>query len=128
MFLSKIKTIFREGKMRKKIIAITLLSLLALGGCTNSQTKMLVEQQNQEVLALQETKKAILARPTKNAQELLQKKAELKVINDEIAAAQAAQAKAQEIQNQKTSNTVKGVLTGVGAAIGTAATIYQITK
>ena len=29
--------------MRKKIIAITLLSLLALGGCTNSQTKMLVE-------------------------------------------------------------------------------------
>lgn len=89
---------------------------------------MLVEQQNQEVLALQETKKAILARPTKNAQELLQKKAELKVINDEIAAAQAAQAKAQEIQNQKTSNTVKGVLTGVGAAIGTAATIYQITK
>ena len=119
--------IYLGGKM-KKIITVLLLTTIFLGGCTNSQTQQLVEQQNSEVMALQEAKKAILARPTKNAQELLQKKAELKVINDEIKAAQEAQAKAQDIQNQKTNNTIKGVLTGVGAAIGTAATIHQITK
>lgn len=114
--------------MKKRMICIGLLTLLMFGGCTNSQTKMLIEQQNQEVLALQETKRAILARETKNAQELLQKKAELKIINDEIAAAQAAQANAQAIQNQKTGNVVKGVLTGVGAIAGTAAAIYQLTR
>ena len=112
----------------KKIITVLLLTTIFLGGCTNSQTQQLVEQQNSEVMALQEAKKAILARPTKNAQELKQKKAELKVIKDEIKAAQEAKAKAQDIQNQKTNNTIKGVLTGVGAAIGTAATIHQITK
>lgn len=113
--------------MKKKIAVFILLGAI-FGGCTNSQTKMLVEQQNSEVIALQEVKRSIMMRKTNNAQELLQKKAELKIVNDEIKAAQDAQAKAQAIQNQKTNNTVKGVLTGVGAVIGTAATIHNIVN
>ena len=112
----------------KKIAITILLPLMILGGCTNSQTAMLVEQQNNEVLQLQQTRNAILARPTKNAKELLQKKAELKLVNDQIKASQEAQAKAQAIENEKTNNTIKGVITGVGAVIGTAATINHIVK
>lgn len=114
--------------MKRKIGAISLLVTLILGGCTNSQTKMLVEQQNAEVLALQETKRAILMREAKTAEEVMRKKVDLKMINDEIEAAQKAQANAQQIQNEKTTNAVKGVLTGVGAVIGTAVTVHELTK
>ena len=112
----------------KKSVLLTLLVGMFLTGCTNNQTKQLVEQQNKEVIALQQLKMQVLARPTKNAQELLQKKAELKVIDDEIKSAQAAQANAQQIENEKNSNMIKNVITGTGAVIGTAFTIHELTK
>lgn len=114
--------------MKKIVSSVILLTLLSLAGCSNNQTKMLVQQQNQEVLQLQNIKNQILMRPTKNARELLQKKAELKVVNDEIVAAQKAQSNAQQISNEQTNNNVKGVLTGVGAILGTAAVLDNILK
>lgn len=113
----------------KKITSIILLALsLGITGCTNSQTKMLIEQQNQEVLALQKMKMDILGRPTKDAYEMKRKQADLALIESQIKAAQAAQAKAQEIQNQKTNNVIKGAVTGTAAVLGTAAVIHNITK
>ena len=114
--------------MKKIISSVILLTLLSLTGCANNQTKMLVQQQNQEVLQLQKVKNDILMRPTRNAKELLQKKAELKIVNDEIVSAQKAQANAQQISNEQTNNNVKGVLTGVGAVLGTIAVIDNVLK
>lgn len=115
--------------MKKTLTSgILLVMLLAGSGCTNSQTGRLVEQQNAEVLALQSTKRQILLEDANTPEALLRKKAKLKIVNDEIRAAQNAQMNAQTIQNQKTDNTVKGVLTGVGALVGTAAVIHNITK
>lgn len=116
-----------KGDKMKKLLLGCLL-VLGLIGCTNSQTAALVEQQNAEVLALQQMRRQILLRPTRNAQELAYKKAELKMIDDEIRATQYAQYNAQQIQSQKTNNAVKGVITGVGAVLGTAATIHHITR
>lgn len=105
-----------------------LLLTLVVGGCTNTQTGRLVEQQNAEVISLQNTKRQILLENANSAEALLRKKAKLKIINDEIKAAQTAQMNAQKIQNQKTDNTVKGVLTGIGAVAGTAALIHNLTR
>lgn len=115
--------------MRKTLTSSILLVMLLIGsGCTNSQTGRLVEQQNSEILALQSVKRQILLENANTPEALLKKKAKLKIVNDEIRSAQGTQLSAQSIQNQKTDNTVKNVLTGVGALAGTVAIIHNLTK
>lgn len=112
----------------KKIIGVLLVSLMLFVGCTNSETGRFVEQQNSEVVALQEMRRSILARPASTAEELSKKQAELKIVNEQIAATQGAQRNAQTIQDRKLNNLIKGTITGAGAVLGTAAVIHNVTK
>ncbi|MGL4652622.1 hypothetical protein [Cetobacterium sp.] len=113
----------------KKIINIFLIVLsLTVSGCANSQTKMMVEQQNQEIMALQKMKMDILARPSKDHVEMTRKQADLALVESQIKQAQQAQAKAQAIENQKNNNMLKNIIVGTTAVVGTAAVIHNATN
>lgn len=114
--------------MKKRIVAITLLLALALGGCTPSSTAVMRENQNSEIAMLQEVKRTILLRPANTPKEMLSKKADLKMVEDQIASAMNVQQNAQNIQNQKTSNVLKSVVTGVTAVGAAAYGVHQLTK
>lgn len=113
--------------MKKRFLGIIILLTMAMGGCT-SATSNLRESQNNEIAMLQEAKRKILLRPAKTPKEMLAKKADLKIIDDEIRSAMLVQQNAQSIQNQKTNNTIKSVVTGVGAVGATVWGIHQLTK
>lgn len=113
--------------MKKRIVGIIILLTMALGGCT-SATSNLREQQNNEILMLQEVKRKILLRPAKTPKEMLTKKADLKMVDDQIRSAMRVQQNAQSIQNQKTNNTIKSVVSGATAIGATAWGIYKLTK
>lgn len=113
--------------MKKKTTAMVLLLGLILTGC-NSATSALVESQNSEVVALQMARREILARPANTPKEMARKNADLKMINAQIHETQLAQHRAQDINDRKINNIVKGTITGVGAVLGTAAVIHNITK
>lgn len=74
---------------------------MIIGGCAPSSTALLRESQNNEIARLQQIKQQILLRPTHNPKEMLMKKADLKMVNDQIASAIKVQQNAQNIQNQK---------------------------
>ncbi|SKA09498.1 hypothetical protein SAMN02745174_02535 [Cetobacterium ceti] len=114
--------------MKNKFIASILLCSLLLGGCTSSTTAVMRENQNNEIAMLQEVKRKILLRPAKTPKEMLTKKADLKMVDDQIASAIKVQQNAQNIQNQKTDNIIKSVVTGVGAVGAAAWGIHEITK
>lgn len=112
----------------KKVILVTILLLMTIGGCAPSSTTVLRETQNNEIAMLQEVKRQILLRPTNTPKEMLTKKADLKMVDDQIASAIKVQQNAQSIQNQKTNNTIKSVITGVGAVGAAAIGIHELTK
>ncbi|WP_426709551.1 hypothetical protein [Cetobacterium sp. SF1] len=114
--------------MKKKFLVITILLSMMIGGCAPSSTSVLRETQNNEIAMLQETKRQILLRPANTPKEMLTKKADLKMVNDQIVAAMQVQQNAQNIQNQKTDNTIKSVITGVGAVGAAAWGIHELTK
>ena len=112
----------------KKLSLVLVLStlLLATAGCTSSQE--LVKNQNQEIVMLQQQRATIIARPTKNAQEMLIKKKDLKLINEQIDQSIYTARHAQQMSNEQTNNNMKGALGGIGAILGTAAVIHSVTK
>ena len=115
----------------KKISLVLILSTILLGtvGCTSSQE--LVKNQNQEIMMLQQQRAIIIGRPTNNEQEMLVKKNDLKLINDQINQSMVTARQAQEMSNDQTNNNMKGTLGaigGIGAVLGTAAVIHKITK
>lgn len=114
--------------MKKKILTAIILATMIIGGCTNNQTAQMREQQNTEIAMLQEVKRQILLRPAPTAKDILQKKAELKVVDEQIDSAIKVQNNAQNIQNQKTDNTIKSVITGVGAVGAAAWGIHELTQ
>lgn len=112
----------------KKLSLVLVLATMLLGvtGCTSSQE--LVKNQNQEIVMLQQQRAAIVARPTKNAQELLVKKKELKLVNDMINQSMYTAREAQRMSNEQTKNNMKGGLGILGAVLGTAAVVNSIAK
>ncbi|MGL5208381.1 hypothetical protein [Cetobacterium sp.] len=114
--------------MKKKFLGIIILLSMLIGGCTSSSTAALRETQNNEIAMLQEVKRQILLRPANTPKEMLTKKADLKMVDDQIASAIKVQQNAQNIQNQKTNNTIKSVVTGVGAVGAAAWGIHELTK
>lgn len=112
----------------KKILIITVLLSMIIGGCAPSSTTVLRESQNNEIAMLQEVKRQILLRPANTPKEMLTKKADLKMVDDQIISAIEVQQNAQNIQNQKTDNTIKSVITGVGAVGAAAWGIHELTK
>lgn len=114
--------------MKRKFLIVTILLGVLLGGCTSSSTSTLRETQNNEIAMLQEVKRQILLRPANTPKEMLAKKADLKIVDDQIESAMKVQQNAQSIQNQKTNNTIKSVVTGVGAVGAAAWGIHELTK
>ncbi len=112
----------------KKLSLVLVLSalLLATAGCTSSQE--LVKNQNQEIVMLQQQRATIIARETKTAQEMLIKKKDLKLINEQIDQSIYTARHAQQMSNEQTNNNMKGALGGIGAILGTAAVIHSVTK
>ena len=112
----------------KKISLVLVLSAILLGtaGCTSSQE--LVKNQNQEIVMLQQQRATIIARETKTAQEMLIKKKDLKLINEQIDQSIYTARHAQQMSNEQTNNNMKGALGGIGAILGTAAVIHSVTK
>ncbi len=112
----------------KKLSLVLVLStlLLATAGCTSSQE--LVKNQNQEIVMLQQQRATIVARPTRNAKEMLIKKKDLKLINEQIDQSIYTARHAQQMSNEQTNNNMKGALGGLGAILGTAAVIHSVTK
>ena len=112
----------------KKLSLVLVLSalLLATTGCTSSQE--LVKNQNQEIVMLQQQRAAIIARETKTAEEMLIKKKDLKLINEQIDQSIYTARHAQQMSNEQTNNNMKGALGGIGAILGTAAVIHSVTK
>ena len=111
----------------KNFLVVTILLSMILGGCTPSSTAIMRETQNNEIVMLQEVKKQILLRPANTPKEMLTKKADLKMVDDQITSAMKVQQNAQNIQNQKTNNTIKSVVTGVGAVGAAAWGIHELT-
>lgn len=114
--------------MKRKFLITTILLGLLMGGCAPSSTSTLRETQNNEIAMLQEVKRQILLRPANTPKEMLTKKADLKIVDDQIESAMKVQQNAQSIQNQKTNNTIKSVVTGVGAVGAAAWGIHELTK
>ena len=112
----------------KKILTIIILLTMMFVGCAPSSTTVLREAQNNEIAMLQEVKRQILLRPANTPKDMLTKKADLKMVDDQIASAIKVQQNAQNIQNQKTNNTIKSVVTGVGAVGAAAWGIHELTK
>jgi uncharacterized membrane protein len=112
----------------KKLSLVLVLStlLLATAGCTSSQE--LVKNQNQEIVMLQQQRATIIARQTKTAKEMLIKKKDLKLINEQIDQSIYTARHAQQMSNEQTNNNMKGALGGLGAILGTAAVIHSVTK
>lgn len=114
--------------MKKRILTTVVLLSMIIGGCTPSSTATLRETQNNEIAMLQEVKRQILLRPANTPKEMLTKKADLKMVDDQIASAMKVQQNAQNIQNQKTNNTIKSVVAGVGAVGAAAWGVHELTK
>ncbi|MGL6065239.1 MAG: hypothetical protein ACRC0S_09175 [Fusobacteriaceae bacterium] len=114
--------------MKKKILSTVILLSMLVGGCAPSSTAILREGQNNEIMMLQTLKRQILLTPATTPKEMLAKKAELKLVDDQLSSAMIVQQNAQSIQNQKTSNAIKSVITGVGAVGAAAIGIHEITK
>ena len=114
--------------MKNKCLIIMLLLSMMIGGCAPSSTAVLRESQNNEIAMLQEVKRQILLRPANTPKEMLTKKADLKMVDEQIASSMKVQQNAQNIQNQKTNNTIKSVVTGVGAVGAAAWGIHELTK
>ena len=112
--------------MKKLSLVLVLSTLLVTAGCTTSQE--LVKNQNQEIVMLQQQRAMIISRPTKNAQEMLIKKKDLKLVNDQINQSIYTARHAQQMSNEQTNNNMKGAIGGIGAILGTAAVIHSITK
>ena len=89
--------------MKKKILVTTILLSMMIGGCAPSSTAVLRETQNNEIAMLQEVKRQILLRPANTPKEMLTKKADLKMVDDQIASAMKVQQNAQNIQNPRTN-------------------------
>ncbi len=115
------------NKNFKKGISGILLSVVLLTGCTTTSSEI-VKAQNQEVIQLQKIRAEILARPTRTTKERLAKRADLKEINLQIEQSMKTAQEAQSMSNQQVTNTIGAAFTGVGAVLGTAATIHHITK
>lgn len=110
----------------KKMILIVVIALMS--GCTSNQTKPMVEAQNNEIKMLQEYKMEIIKREARTPKEMLRKKADLKMVDDQIKSAIAVQQNSQSIENQKNKNTISNIITGVGAVGAAAWGIHELTN
>lgn len=113
--------------MKNKILVLTLLLGVIIGGCSSS-TSQLRDSQTSEILMLQDTKKQILLREAKTPKDLAKKNADLQIVNRQIDKALEVQEKAQAIQNAQTNNTIKSVVTGAAAVGGAVWGIHELTK
>ncbi|MGL4802386.1 MAG: hypothetical protein ACRDBY_15100 [Cetobacterium sp.] len=113
--------------MKNKVLALTLLLGLIMGGCSSS-TAQLRDAQTSEILMLQDVKKQILLREAKTTKDLAKKNADLQIVNRQIDKALEVQAKAQATQNAQTNNAIKSVVTGAAAVGGAVWGIHELTK
>lgn len=113
--------------MKKKILAITVLTTIILGGCSNATTQ-LRDAQTSQILMLQNVKKQILLRPAYTEKAQVAKERDLKIVNQQIDMALKIQNEAQQTNNQRVGNDISSGLTGAALLGGAVWGIHELTK